>query len=182
MSMTATRAAGGKLTVGGERIRVGPAWVTLVASAFLLEITLVVYVPRFEAPQHFSTWLLPANFIRLCVYVAPAVLLAAFLGVGALLRVRPGLADMPNRYYWLAAERRAQTAREVASWLHALGAIINLWLVVVALAVLVWAPDILRFREDRVAPIVALWAVLLVPAIFWLILYIRRFWHTGEEP
>lgn len=168
--------------MGDERKKFGLAWMVLIASGFLLEITIIAYAPRFVRPDHMGMfWGLSRRIAVIGVYAIPVAVTLGFLAAGVLVRIRPRLADMPNRYYWLAPERSTQTARVVATWLHALGTIVNLWLMVVALAVLVWCPDILKLAEESAAPAILVWTLFFVPVIAWLVMYMRRFWRVEGE-
>lgn len=55
---------------------------------------------------------------------------ALFLALPALLgRLPPSLVNLPNKHYWLAPERRAQTTLTLASWCGVVGTALNVFVV-----------------------------------------------------
>lgn len=110
-----------------------------------------------------------------------ALVVISFLTLGVVLRRWPRLADMPNRFYWLAEERRAATISEVTGWLYVLGMIFNAWIVAVTVILGLLDFDFMWNRSAAVRDMgMTIFGTLFVPGIAWLLLYIRRFWRVEE--
>ncbi len=59
-----------------------------------------------------------------------AVLTALFCFMGWIMaRIPARWVNLPNRDFWFAAEREAETRRQLAAWGHSFGAIVNLFLI-----------------------------------------------------
>ena len=124
---------------------------------------------------------------ELCVGASVfVVVLMVFYGLARILRRWPELADIPNKHYWLAPERRSRTVSELRGWLYLFGLIVNLWIIGVTFVL-----DG-RYRpwgaynglgDPSVEPFTVIAGCLLftAPSLLLMALYIRRFSDIVEE-
>jgi uncharacterized membrane protein len=109
----------------------------LAAMPLLVAIHLAVYYPQLpnSVASHFGpngradAWMPKSAFAF--VYVGLITFMTLLLlGVGTLMRaLPPEMINLPNKVYWLAPERREQTAARFAQEIAAFGIALNLFLI-----------------------------------------------------
>lgn len=111
------------------------------------------------------------NTIFFCA--AYLILNLIFIGVTALIRkLPPSMINMPNRDYWLSAERREESSVAMSGFMAEFGIFINFFLIAV---------QIVTFFANRSAtsisptPLVGLSIAFVLFMISWLVRFLRRF-------
>lgn len=102
-----------------------------IAALALAGLQVFVYYGDLPATlaTHFTVGGTPNGWMSREVFVAfyfgiLLVILGSFVGVGALLekKIGPHLVNIPNKQYWLAPERAAETMKTLRQWMYAVGA------------------------------------------------------------
>jgi uncharacterized membrane protein len=163
-----------------NRRLVSPARTLFLALIAAALIQMVWYYPRLPArvASHFDAAgqvnaFMPKDAFFIIQLVVLGIMSLVFLLVPALIvRLPPGMINLPNKEYWLAPERRARTAQTLQSSLVGFGNVMLLFLVLV-------------FREAMHANLLPyprlsnrIWALLLLLAlgcIYWTVRLVRAF-------
>ena len=107
----------------------------LLASAVLIAVHLAWHYAALpeKMPTHFGPdgtadgWMNKSGFAGFQLGMT-ALLTLVFLGIGWLMKVLPAEAvNLPNKGYWLAPERRADTIRRLGDQFASLGVAVNLF-------------------------------------------------------
>ncbi|HEX5472380.1 MAG TPA: DUF1648 domain-containing protein [Lacipirellulaceae bacterium] len=162
-------------------------WIPIcfVAAAILFGIadTAVLYhrlphriASHFDAQGHADGWSTKQEFVAVAAATV-AFVVALFIGVLFVIRIVPfNSINLPNKKYWMAPEREAQTRRYIENWTLTFAAI-TLWLLVLifhdGLAANLRQPTHLEFAWYFLGAYFLVVIVLLIQLI-------RRFWRTPQ--
>jgi len=136
---------------------------------------------HFDAAGHANGWMNRDSYVELISGTAaglPFLFIGIALGAGQL---RLGSYKIPNRDYWLAAERRPGTVRIMLSYMIVFSALIVLFFA--GLHVLVFAANLdATHPQLSSAGISVLTGLFLVATGIWALSLYRRFLHIGPKP
>jgi uncharacterized membrane protein len=157
-----------------------PARILFLALIAATLTQMVWYYPRLPArvASHFDAAgqvnaFMPKDAFFVIQLVVLGIMSGVFLLVPALIvRLPPGMINLPNKEYWLAPERRARTAQTLQSFLVGFGNVMLLFLLLV-------------FREAMHANLLPyphlsnrIWVLLILLAawcIYWTVRLVRAF-------